>query len=581
MSRRLMGGLMAVMLLSPAAAADKPPCEPGAECALSMAREMTMANAQRAQDSIALQHWIRVTDWLEEVDPRPDPAAAKMRFNVLQRQIDRIKDSKGRPLSEQWLASAMINAGLPADAEKIAKSLPTGNRDVVYRNLATRLANEGQWREAVRILELLSDAEKDSPFTYQAVMGILAAGGDPQVIRQSAALMKKPPDYWLPVGLAITELAAGREDAAIQSAMAHKESGWRVGILGALSDHYRDQKREKDSLRLLGKKLDAAREDAPKEYLDEEYKWYFRRLVQAGEFSTAIQAWPNLPQKDRNPWGELTSMLGDLRKAEDISAAAKLLPQLDGLDREYAERALAWSRVFAGLAEPAAALKGIGKPKAAGRHLIEWLGSEDYSAADRGRARALLVASQALVAENHNPEPAFLMFESSALVRAQLKLGLLEEARTSIGALKDTRLKAESMLQLSVAHSQLGQSDLARAARTEGLALLAQCSEPREPDLHAQVLLRAGMIDEAEAALRLLMQPDPLPPAFSRVAKPLLEKRLERGEIAPAFRLAADWSRLHGNPEAIGTFYALLEKKRTPPPDFGGLLQRMRSRDDP
>lgn len=572
------GGLLVAVLLScTSSAADIPSCEPVTDCAFRMAREMTLKNATRAQDGDSLRHWLRVTEWLEGADPQPEAAAARVRFAVLQKQVGRVKDPKERPISEQWLASAMIEAGLLVEAEKIAKSLPAKNRDVVYRNLSRRLAKQGNWREAVRILELLSDAERDSPFAYQEVMSFIAAAGDPEIIRQSATLMKAPPEFWLPVGLAIADLAAGKEDAAIQRAMSHKEIGWQVGILGALSDHYRDQKREIDSLRLKGRQLELARADASGQWLEEEYKWYFRRLVHAREFHAALEAWPHLPADDRNPWGELSLMLLALRKPEDIAAATKLLPQLSGRNLETAERALIWARALSGLAEPGAALKRVATPDAAGRHIIEWLGGDYSTDEDRTRARALLAAAQAVVVVNPNPDAFDEMFRPVALVKAQIRLGLLEDARASIGAVRDARWKAEFLLKVSFAHSRLGQADLARTARVEGMGLLAQLDTSQNPDLRAEVLVDAGLLDDAEAELRQLMTQGASSSASRNVVKSLLQERLERGETQKAFQFAADWSKAHDDPAAIGTFYGLLTKKGEPPPDLGRFLRRMQS----
>jgi hypothetical protein len=66
------------------------------------------------------------------------------------------------------------------------------------------------------------------------------------------------------------------------------------------------------------------------------------------------------------------------------------------------------------------------------------------------------------------------------------------------------------------------------------------------------------------------------PPPFTRVGRPLIEELLKLGESKRAFRLAADWSALDGDPEAVATFYSVLTNSEHPPPNLWEMLNRFR-----
>jgi tetratricopeptide (TPR) repeat protein len=191
---------------------------------------------------------------------------------------------------------------------------------------------------------------------------------------------------------------------------------------------------------------------------------------------------------------------------------------------------------------------------------------------DLARGRAILAASLAV-----GPKAVSESFRWNAEVRAQIKLGLLDDARQTASSCQDAHSCIEALLLLSAAYAKAGQAEAAKMTRDEAFELLPRINDPPQADGRAQMLLKTGFLDEAEQELRRLMRKDNLMlPAFSRVAEPLLKARLERGEIATAFELAVDWSVLNDDPEALATLYSLVEKTEAPPPDFSRYLRHMR-----
>jgi hypothetical protein len=566
---RFAGGMLATLLPCLAATAEKAPCEPSKECALRLVREMTLQQAKLA-DGDSLWHWLAMTEWLERADTATDPFAARARFDVLLKQIRRVGGPADRAINEQWLASAMLDAGLLADTEELSSGLPERNRQVIYAKLATKYAELGEWRDAVRLLELMSDVEGGRPNVYQDVLDRIADAARPELISQSASLMKSPPAYWVPLGLVLVDVAAGNEDGALKRALAHPEPGWRVGLVAAIANRYRDRKREGDSLRIEAMRLELAQGLASPEWLAEQYRWYFKRLVEAHEYSKALDSLPRLPASDRNPWGLRDTLLVNLRNPADIEAASKLLSTLDGGSRQSTEACLIWARVFAGMVEPSVALQGASDPARIGASLVGLLGNGLHTEVDRGRARALFAVAEMAADASANPDPMSLILEEGSyhrsVVRAQIALDLLEDARASITTLRTSRSRATSLLELSAAYSRQGKSELAESARVDGLAELEKAKSPEDPDLGASILLRAGMPDDAEAELRRLMKAGSSAMAFSRVGKPLLEEKVRCGQVASAFQFAYDWSLWRDrDPEAVGTFYSLLAHIDSPP----------------
>jgi hypothetical protein len=258
----------------------------------------------------------------------------------------------------------------------------------------------------------------------------------------------------------------------------------------------------------------------------------------------------------------LVGLFFDLRTPEDIARATKLL-DLVSADRRYnAEKGLAWARIASGMVEPAAGFRSVAKPGEFARHAVELLRNFDPGLDER--ARSIIKAAVETVEAFPEKQPFGDLFYPRALAEAQIKFGLLEDARKTIDAMEYAGNRPEQLLMLSTAQSRAGQVDAARATKAEGLALLTRVGTPsREANSRAAILLRAEMLDEAEAELRRLMVPNPKP-NFSNVTKKLIEALVKRGETKRAFQLAVDWSALDGDPEAVASFYGALTNTESP-----------------
>jgi hypothetical protein len=401
-----------------------------------------------------------------------------------------------------------------------------------------------------------------------AVLKGVGATGKPELAKEAAALIEEPLPPFIPAASALAELANGHEAAAVKLANEQAAPGAAAWILSVIADQYREQRRDLDALRIDRLLLERLRSEGPKDWFENAARWYVDRSTQAGQYRQALEWWPHLAEKDRS--GSLGSILFALRQPEDIAAATKVVAGLSGGARRDAEKALAWARSMAGLTDPATALKQLEDPGEAGQHFVELLVREENL--DLARGRAILAASLAV-----GPKAVSESFRWNAEVRAQIKLGLLDDARQTASSCQDAHSCIEALLLLSAAYAKAGQAEAAKMTRDEAFELLPRINDPPQADGRAQMLLKTGFLDEAEQELRRLMRKDNLMlPAFSRVAEPLLKARLERGEIATAFELAVDWSVLNDDPEALATLYSLVEKTEAPPPDFSRYLRHMR-----
>lgn len=557
MVRCSVGAVSAALFISCwASAADSPPCEPGPACALRMAREITMDLARREQDPDRMTHWVEMTAWIEEVDIDPDPGAASARFAELRSLYRRLPKDEDSALNELWLASAMANRSMFAEAEKLAAGIPVEHRDRIYANLAKSLARHGRWREAVRLLEKMKDNEGGRggrPLDYLEVTQFLAEMGQPAIIEQAAALMKKPPVYFVPLGQALAELAAGNDSAAIARAMSHAEWGWRVSLLDSLATRYRDSKRDLDALRLDAMKLEQAQGAASKEWLSQERGRYFDRLVEAGQYSRALEWWPRYQEELQEH--RLQSILDDLSLAADIETARKLIPGISAEERERALQSLSFARVMAGQVEPKTALREFADVGKAGDAFLALLGNREVPVSPL--SRSIFEAAREVASP-----PQDKWQYAPTLLPLQIRFGLFEEARQSAAQARFIRYQGEELLKISAAEEKAGRAADAQATRLEAMKCLA--ADPgAEPDYLASALFRAGLLNEAELELRRVMEKKL--PNFSNLGKALIAKRVERGEVTRAFQLAADWSARSKDPYEIATFFSLAKKTHGPP----------------
>lgn len=558
-----------VALATFAAAAENLPCEPGAACAMQMTRDQAMKELTRPGENDSIIYAISLLEWAQRVDPEPE-AAARARHAPIAARIKRISDAKEKALAGKWLAGLMITSGFFDEARKSADTLAADMRENVYSGMAHEYARRGHWREAIKVANALREDGPRFTALFEALKSV-ANTGQPQLIEEAASLLKDPIPLFVPIGLAFADLAAGRDDAALQRARQQRDADSRLSLLSALSSWYRDKKRDIEELRLERAQLEEIRALDQKEWFAQLSKSYFDGLVRAGQYSQALAWAPELPADDRDL--KMFSLLYYLRQPADIAAASKLLGLVSEDSRERAREALTWARIASGAVEPSAGIKSVANPDSFARHVVELL-TRDSGVERTELGREIVAAVQAAVTQ---PASSPLMddyFFHLALARAQIRFGLLEDARATIDVTRDPQSRAETLLLLSAAQSRAGQIELARATRSEAMALLARKEDPLQPDFRAAALLKADMLDDAEAELRRLMASGPKPPPLSRVAEPLIGAYVKRGDVKRAFQLAVDWSALHdGDPEALANLYRDLTKSKDPPPNLWPVLK--------
>jgi hypothetical protein len=573
----LRSGFIAVFALAAcSAAAGNLPCEPSPACASSMTRDLAMKMIQPAGSDDDVIYSIELLEWAQDVDPEPG-AAARARFETLARRIGKVSDAGDHSIARRCLGIYMAKAGFIAEATKVAQSLDAQGRNVVNANIAEEHARRGRWREAFIVVDAMPEDRSIGDgsskfFALRNALKSVARTDKPEFIEEAASLLKPPPPRFVQIGLAWADLTAGRDDAAIQRALQQGDENSRLSLLFDIASWYQDEKRDLDKLRVDRLQLERIPRPEYQEWFDHLGMQYFEGLVKAHQNSQALAWAPQVNSADRDR--QLRSLFLHLRKPEEIAAATRLMGLFTEMRREDGEDALTWARIASGLIEPAAGIKSVAGPGEFARSAVELV--RDFDQAQKDLGRAVVAAAVNTVRAYPRKAPFEENFFQVALARAQIQFGLLEDARKTIDEIPDPDDRTRQLLALSVAQSGNGQEGLARATKTDAMALLANLDSRQQPDFRADMLLRAGMIDDAEAELRRLMIPNPKPPVFSRVGAPLIGELVKRGEVKRAFGLAADWSALHGDdPEALASLYRDLTNSQDPPSNLSRVLKRL------
>src|SRR6185436_19670513 len=118
-----------------------------------------------------------------------------------------------------------------------------------WTEIAEQHVRRARWREAFKTIEYVHDERARNRLQHNA-LECVAATDKPELIDEAASMQNPLPPLFVPLGLLYADLAAGRDDAALQRARQQTDANGRVWLLTNMRNWYYNNHRPADEMRV-------------------------------------------------------------------------------------------------------------------------------------------------------------------------------------------------------------------------------------------------------------------------------------------------------------------------------------------
>jgi tetratricopeptide (TPR) repeat protein len=541
-ARGLWLSLWCIVAAMPTVATTVKPCDPVTDCVLLLARENSFREVATAHDDPSLDVALRVLHWVFEQKVVTHPDLLRPQFSTLRLRLERWPTGS-KPLHLSGLAMAMASARLVAEARSLSGTATDFHAALIDSAAVSYYARRGQLAEAFAAAKQpLAPELMSQGALHDIILESVASTGKPELVLETGRLGGFDAQQ---VGSQVARAlqVAGQHDAARTAAAKLKDPTWRQSTIGLMALRYEQRGPKSEVVPAMRLWLAQLQDPKASSFMPEgraretALKILRERLTEAGDFAGVLALIPRLQPNQRA--SAMTSIATRLRSIADIQNTALASEGLLRTDRELVADALNISRVRIGAMKAADAMKSSGRPRATSNFLIEL--ARELRSTQPEKAREILQAAIA-------PDPRIVDPDWDVVIAAQLELGLFADATRTLD--RHQRTPAERMvsqLRFSQAYARRGQADLAKRFREQALTNFhASGRLASEPAALASQWLSLGALDDAEAELKSLMARKVPADALRATADAVIEKRVERGELAPALAFAMNWSTHQG-----------------------------------